>query len=165
MNLCVQCEMCVCYFVKITRTQLTKNGMEWIIRSDIQAFYLFITFDYVNFTLYKQQNINDCLLNICVRFCSCFSCSLVILFTDWYSDAGEREPIVASDPIYIDTSNTDDDYNSDLFCPASPTTVPVSAIKSRSNSGWWLFYLMQNKTILLTFLFVNHIKKNKKTNI
>lgn len=54
------------------------------------------------------------------------------------SDAGEREPIVASDPIYIETTNHDDrDYqnDADLFCPASPTTVPVSAIKSRSNSG------------------------------
>lgn len=57
------------------------------------------------------------------------------------SDAGEREPIVASDPIYIETSNhTDDpDYqnDNDLFCPASPTTVPTSAIKSRSNSGMY----------------------------
>ncbi|XP_031632624.1 uncharacterized protein LOC116346614 isoform X2 [Contarinia nasturtii] len=52
------------------------------------------------------------------------------------SDAGEREPIV-SDPIFIETTNhTDDpDYENDLFCPASPTTVPTSAIKSRSNSG------------------------------
>lgn len=53
-------------------------------------------------------------------------------------DAGERELIVASEPIYIETSNHDDpDFqnDSDLFCPASPTTVPVSAIKSRSNSG------------------------------
>lgn len=53
------------------------------------------------------------------------------------SDAGEREPILTSDPIYIETTNHDDPDYPELFdfCPASPTTVPVSAIKSRSNSG------------------------------
>lgn len=62
-------------------------------------------------------------------------------FFDYFlflSDAGERELIV-SDPIFIETSNHTDnpDYenDNDLFCPASPTTVPTSAIKSRSNSG------------------------------
>lgn len=67
-----------------------------------------------------------------------FACFFFFFLLRKFSDAGEREPIVASDPIYIETTNHDDpDYqnDADLFCPASPTTVPVSAIKSRSNSG------------------------------
>lgn len=54
------------------------------------------------------------------------------------SDAGEREPIEITDAIYIETNHTDDiEYHNgnDVFCPASPTTVPTSNIKSRSNSG------------------------------
>lgn len=73
-------------------------------------------------------------------FCFCyFRCS----------DAGEREPIESSDAVYIETANHDDiDYqhDSDLFCPASPTTVPASAIKSRSNSGLYLTINNKNKS-------------------